>query len=107
MTNLATAAAAKDTSTLPAQIAAAKTGDALLKVGEKQYGMAKYPDAIATIQNAMSKGADKNAANILLGQAQIGAGNKDAAIHAFNQVSGDPKATMIAHIWTIYARTAK
>ena len=107
LAGLANAAAAKDASTLPAQIAAAKTGDAMLKVGEKQYGMAKYPDAVATIQNALSKGADKNAGNILLGQAEIGAGSKDAAIHAFNQVSGDPKATMIAHIWTVYARTTK
>jgi tetratricopeptide (TPR) repeat protein len=107
LAGLATAAAAKDAATLGAQIAAAKTGDALLKVGEKQYGIGKYPDAVATLQSALSKGADKNAANILLGQAQIGAGNKDAAIHAFNAVSGDPKAAMIAHIWTVYARTTK
>ncbi|HUB85540.1 MAG TPA: hypothetical protein VL971_07580 [Rhizomicrobium sp.] len=108
LASLATAAAAKDASTLPAQIAAAKTGDQMLKIGEKQYGMGKYPDAISTIQAAIAKGVtDKNAAEILLGQAQIGAGNKDAAIHSFNQVTGDPKETMIAHIWTIYARTAK
>jgi tetratricopeptide (TPR) repeat protein len=107
LAGLAASAAAKDASTLPAQIAAAKTGDALLKIAEKQYGAGKYPDAIATIQSATAKGADKNAANILLGQSQIGAGNKDAAIRAFNQVSGDPKATMIAHIWTVYARTTK
>jgi hypothetical protein len=108
LAGLATAAAAKDAATLPAQIAAAKTGDQMLKIAEKQYGMGKYPDAIATIQSATAKGvSDKNAANILLGQAQIGAGNKDAAIHAFNQVSGDPKAAMIAHIWSVYARTTK
>jgi tetratricopeptide (TPR) repeat protein len=107
LAGLATAAATKDAATLPAQVAAAKTGDALLKVAEKQYGMGKYPDAIATIQSAMSKGADKDAANILLGQSQIGAGNKDAAIHAFNQVTGNPKAAMVAHIWTVYARTTK
>jgi tetratricopeptide (TPR) repeat protein len=108
LAGLAAAAAAKDAATLPAQIAAAKTGDAMLKVAEKQYGMGKYPDAITMIQNAVSKGVtDKNAANILLGQVQLAAGNKDAAIHAFNQVSGDPKSGMIAHIWTVYARTAK
>ncbi len=108
LAGLASAAAAKDAATLPAQIAAAKTGDAQIKIAEKQYGFGKYPDAIATIQSATAKGVtNKNAAAILLGQAQIGAGNKDAAIHAFNQVSGDPKATMIAHIWTVYARTTK
>lgn len=108
LAGLATAAAAKDASTLPAQIAAAKTGDQMLKIGEKQYGMGKYPDAIATIQAAIAKGvSDKNAAEILLGQSQIGAGNKDAAIHSFNQVTGDPKEAMIAHIWTVYARTTK
>jgi tetratricopeptide (TPR) repeat protein len=108
LAGLATAAATKDAATLPAQIAAAKTGDAMLKIGEKQYGMGKYPDAISTIQAAIAKGVtDKNAAQILLGQSQIGAGNKDAAIHAFNQVTGDPKEMMIAHIWTVYARTMK
>ncbi len=108
LAGLASAAAAKDASTLPAQIAAAKTGDAMLKVGEKQYGMGKYPDAVTTIQGAITKGvADKNAANLLLGQAQLGAGSKDAAVHSFNQVSGDPKAQTIAHVWTIYARTTK
>ena len=107
LAGLAAAAAAKDAATRSAQLAAAKTGDQLLKVAEKQYGMGKYPDAIATIQTAMSKGADKNAANILLGEAQIGAGNQSAALHAFNQVSGDPKAMMIAHIWSVYARTMK
>jgi tetratricopeptide (TPR) repeat protein len=108
LAGLATAAAAKDAATLPAQIAAAKTGDAMLKIGEKQYGMGKYPDAISTIQAAIAKGVtDKNAANVLLGQAQLGAGNKDAAVHSFNQVSGDPKEAMIAHIWTVYARTTK
>jgi tetratricopeptide (TPR) repeat protein len=108
LAGLAASAAAKDAVTLPAQIAAAKTGDAMLRVAEKEYGMGKYPDAIAMIQKAVSKGvSDKNAANILLGQAQLGAGNKDAAIHAFNQVSGDAKAQMIAHIWTVYARTSK
>src|SRR5262249_30300745 len=83
LAGLAAAAATKDASTLPAQIAAAKTGDQMLKIAEKQYGMAKYPDAIATIQSATGKGVtDKNAANILLGQAQLGAGSKDAAVHA-------------------------
>lgn len=108
LASLATAAAAKDAATLAAQIAAAKTGDQMLKIGEKQYGMGKYPDAISTIQAAIAKGVtDKNAAEILLGQAQVGAGNKDAAIHSFNQVTGDPKEVMIAHIWAVYARTTK
>jgi hypothetical protein len=108
LAGLATAAAQKDAATLAQQTAAAKTGDAQLKIGEKLYGLGKYPDAVTTIQAAIAKGVtDKNAANILLGQAQIGAGSKDAAIHSFNQVTGDPKQTMIAHIWTVYARTSK
>ena len=102
------AAAAKDAATLAAQTAAAKTGDAMVKLGEKLTGMGKAADAVTTIQAGIQKGvSDANDAQMRLGQAQLAAGQKDAALHAFNAIKGDPKQLMIAHIWSIYARTGK
>jgi hypothetical protein len=40
-----------------------------------------------------------------LGQAQLAAGQKDAAIRTFGAIKGDPKQEMVAHIWSLYART--
>jgi hypothetical protein len=111
LAGVAQAAAAKDVTSLPATIKAAnstKNGDLLVRLGENYTGMGKFPDAISAIQAGMAKGVtDPNEAQIRLGEAQLGAGQKDAAIHSFAQVKGNPKAVMIAHIWSLYARTSK
>ena len=108
LAGLAQAAAAKDMATLAAQTAAAKTGDAMVKLGEKLTSMGKGPDAVTMIQNGIQKGVtDPADAQIRLGQAQLVAGQKDAAVRSFGAVKGDPKEVMIAHIWSVYARTAK
>jgi hypothetical protein len=84
---------------------AAKNGDALVKLGEDLWGNAKYPDAIAAIQAGIKKGpTDKANAQIRLGMAYLGAGQKEAAQHAFAQVKDDPNQAMIAHLWALYAR---
>jgi len=106
LVGMAQAGAAKDVATIAAQAAAAKTGDAMVKLGEKYTGMGRAQDAITIIQAGIQKGVtDAADAQMRLGQAQFAAGQKDAAIRTFGAVKGDAKQTMIAHIWSVYART--
>jgi len=110
--NLAKTQAAKDTAGFDAMQKAAdsaKTGDADVKLGEEYWGFARYSDAISTIQNGIKKGVSDSAnAQIRLGQAYLGAGQKDAALRAFNAVTKDSgNAQVIAHLWSVYARTSK
>ena len=100
-TNDANADAAK-----AGQVLATGNGEALVKLGEDLWGRAKFPDALAAIQKGIGKGVtDKANAQIRLGQAQLGAGQKDQAIRSFANADGDPKAKVIGHLWEIYART--
>lgn len=106
---LAQANAAKDAANLPnltKAANAAKNGDLLVKLGENLTGMGKAQDAITTIQAGIKKGVtDANDAQMRLGQAYLAAGQKDDAVRAFNSVKGDPKAEMVAHVWSLYTRT--
>ena len=108
--NLAKAQAAKDSAGFGAMqkaADAAKTGDADVKLGEEYWGFGRYSDALSTVQSGIKKGvSDKANAQIRLGQAYLGAGQKDAAERAFNSVTKDDgNAQVIAHLWSIYART--
>lgn len=109
LVGLAKAAAAKDTANLAnltKQANAAKNGDLLVKLGENLTGMGKTDDAVNTIQAGIKKGVtNAGDAQMRLGQAQLAAGQKDAAVHTFNGIKGDPKQEMVAHIWSLYART--
>jgi TolA-binding protein len=81
-------------------------GDALVKAGEDAWGQGKFADAVKLVQSGIAKGpSDKANAQIRLGMALLGAGQKDQAVRAFAAVDGDPKAKVIAHLWEIYART--
>jgi hypothetical protein len=107
LAGLAQASAAKDTATLAQQAAAAKTGDAMVKLGEKYTGMGKGPDAVNEIKAGIAKGVtDAGDAQIRLGQAYLAAGQKSDALHAFNSVKTGNNQT-IAHMWALYARTSK
>jgi Tfp pilus assembly protein PilF len=67
--------------------------------------MGKFPDAIKTIQAGIAKGVtDPDNAQIRLGMAYLGAGQKDAAVKAFNAAKNNPNQAMIAHLWALYAR---
>ncbi len=86
---------------------AAPQGDALVKIGEDQWGQGKAKDAIATIQDGLKKPlTDKSNAQIRLGMAYLGAGQKADAVKAFDAVKGPAgdKGAMIAHLWSLYAR---
>jgi tetratricopeptide (TPR) repeat protein len=108
--NLAKANAAKDLPNLPAMekaADAAKTGDADVKLGEELIGFGKGQDAVTAIQSGIRKGVDdKNNAQVRLGQAYLAAGQRDAAVSAFNKVDkNDAGWSTIGHIWALYART--
>jgi hypothetical protein len=109
LVGLTKAAAAKDAANLPnlmKQANAAKNGDLLVKLGENLTGMGKTDDAINTIQSGIKKGVtNAGDAQMRLGQAQLAAGQKDAAVRTFNGIKGDPKQEMVAHVWSLYART--
>ena len=108
LAGMAQAAATKDTATLAQQTAAAKTGDAMVKLGEKLTGMGKAPDAVNLIQAGIKKGVtDENDAQIRLGQAYQAAGQKDQALRAFAAVKNDPKQQVVARVWSLYTRTSK
>jgi len=106
---LAQTNAAKDVANLAKTTQAAnasKNGDLLVKLGEDLTGMGKAQDAVNAIQAGIKKGVtDSNDAQMRLGQAYLAAGQKADAVKAFNAVKGDPKAEMVAHVWSLYART--
>ncbi len=84
---------------------AAKNGDPLVKLGEDYCGMGRYKDAVDAIEAGLKRGvSDPDNAQIRLGQALYGAGQKDAALRAFAKASGSPNAQMTAHLWSLYVR---
>jgi tetratricopeptide (TPR) repeat protein len=85
---------------------AAPNGDALVKLGEDTWGQGRYPDAVKLIQAGIQRGpTDRDNALIRLGVAYFSAGQKDQAVRSFEKADGDPKQKIIAHLWTIFART--
>jgi hypothetical protein len=105
LSNTAKAQAAADAANLAKATASAATGDALVKLGESQWGIGKAPDTIRLVQAGIKKGVtDKDNAEIRLGMGYLGAGQKDAAQHAFSAARDDPKEAIIAHLWSLYSR---
>src|SRR5215469_1679672 len=104
---LAKTQAAADEANMAKNLAAAQAapkGDALVKIGEDQWGQGKAKDAVATIKAGIAKGVDdKNNAQIRLGMALIGAGQKADAQKALDAVKGPDtdKSVMVAHLWSL------
>jgi tetratricopeptide (TPR) repeat protein len=100
--------AAQQQASLAQRMAAAQkapNGDPLVKIGEELWGQGKFSDALGAIQAGIKKDKiDMNNAQIRLGMAYLGAGQKDAAVRAFGKVSGDAKWTTMARIWSLYAK---
>ena len=87
-------------------VMASGNGEALVKLGEDMWGQNKFPDALSLVQKGIAKGVtDQSNAQLRLGMAYLGAGQKEAAVRAFSGADGDPKAKVIGHLWEIYART--
>lgn len=93
---------------MAAAAAKARTGDDAVKLGVEMAGAGHAQDGISQIQAGIQKGvADKGDAQIQLGIAYLDAGQKDAAINAFNAVpQTDTNNAMIAHFWALYARNS-
>jgi hypothetical protein len=102
--NTAKAQAAADTANL-AKASASANGDALVKLGEQQWGAGKPQDTVRLVQAGIAKGvSDKDNAEVRLGMGYLAAGQKDAAVRAFDAARNDPKWQVIAHLWALYAR---
>ena len=86
---------------------AAKTGDADIKLAAQYWGLGRYQDAQAAAKAGIAKGVtDTNLAQIRLAMADIGLHQRDAAVHALNAVANPkPGDAILAHLWSIYART--
>ena len=88
-----------------AQLAAAKTGDELTKVGQLYFSAGDYAQASAALQKAVAKGGltDADSVNMLTGIALKRKGDKAAAMKAFDAVK-DPKFAEVAKLWKTAAR---
>lgn len=74
---------------LNAAAKSAQSGTALLRVGDRLYGLGEYAKAVELYRQAMGKpGVDSNVANMHIGMALAGAGDKAGAVNAFNAVGG-------------------
>jgi hypothetical protein len=103
--NRAKGQAASDAASFAQASASAKTGDALVKLGEAQWGIGRGQDTVRLVQAGIQKGvSDKDNAQIRLGMGYLGAGQRDSAVRAFGAARTDPKEAVIAHIWALYAR---
>jgi predicted negative regulator of RcsB-dependent stress response len=89
-----------------AELAAAEKGAAVptafLRVGDRYYGAGNYAKAADLYRQALAKGADKDLANLRLGEALAMAGDKAGATAALNAVSG-PQGE-IAKYWLVYVQ---
>jgi len=71
-------------------------------LGLALLSMQQYPQAIEALNGALKKGGLQNPADtqLLLGIAQLKAGNKDEALKGFHAVKGDPKYERLASLWS-------
>ena len=83
----------------------ALTGTAMVRVGDRYFGMGQYAKAADLYRKALAKGGvDKDIANVHLGMALARSNDKAGATAAFNAVTG-PRAE-IAKYWLLYLQGA-
>jgi len=89
---------------LVAAIKTAQTPTALLRIGDRYYGLGEYAKAADVYRQVLTKpGADTGMANLHLGMALARAGDKAGATAALNAVSG-PRSE-IAKFWLLYLQS--
>ena len=88
------------------EAARASNGQQDVGLGLAYYGYQQYDKAVQALTQGIAKGGLKSAgeAQLLLGIAQLKAGNKDAAIKSFKSVKGDPTLERLATLWSLRAR---
>jgi hypothetical protein len=86
--------------------AAGKSGDADLAVGQVHLSLGDAASAVKAIQRGISKGNVTNPAEaqLVLGIAQLRAGNKSEAAKAFKAVKGDADLERVAKLWALRAK---
>jgi tetratricopeptide (TPR) repeat protein len=82
----------------------APAGSTLMGVGDRMYGIGEYAKAADIYRQAMTRGADKDLANLHLGMALARAGDKAGATVAFNAAGGAQAGT--ARYWLLYVQKA-
>jgi tetratricopeptide (TPR) repeat protein len=80
----------------------ATSGMALLRIGDRYYGMGDYAKAADLDRQAKARGVDPSLADLHLGMALARAGDKAGATAAFNGVTG-PLAD-VAKFWLVYVQ---
>jgi tetratricopeptide (TPR) repeat protein len=89
---------------LAAAAKTAQSGMALLRVGDRFYGLGEYAKAADIYRQAMAKpGVDKNLANLNIGTALAAAGDKAGATAAFSSVTGTHAE--VAKFWLAYLQS--
>lgn len=88
--------------------AAAKTGDKDVSLGLAYLSYEQYPKAVEALNRGLTKGGVRNEpeARLLLGIAQLKAGNKDEAAKTFQQVKGNATLERLANLWSLHAKQA-
>jgi tetratricopeptide (TPR) repeat protein len=89
---------------LEASAKTATTSVALVRIGDRFYGLGDYARAAELYRQAVAKGGDTGLANLHLGMALARAGDKAGATAALNAVTG-PNAD-IAKYWLLYVGRA-
>jgi tetratricopeptide (TPR) repeat protein len=86
--------------------AAAKDGNDLVKVGLNYVYEGKADKGLPLVEQGIKKGGLKRPedAKLLLGEAQLYAGQKQKAVQTFKDVKGNDGAADIARLWVLNAR---
>src|SRR5262249_35928686 len=81
----------------------AQSGMALLRIGDRYYGMGDYAKAVELSRSSMGKpGVDPAMANLHIGMALTRAGDKAGATTALNAVTG--ARADVAKFWLAYLK---
>ncbi len=104
-------AAARDQASLSKaarEAALSSSGNQDVGLGLAYYGYQQYDKAIQALTQGIAKGGlkDPSQAHLLLGIAQLKAGDKTAALKAFKSVKGDATLQRLATLWSLRARQA-
>ena len=89
-----------------AEAAAAKDGDALVKVGLNYVYEGNTAKGFPLIEQGLRKGGLKRPedSKLRLGEAQLQAGQKQRGVQTLREVKGHDGAADIARLWVLYAR---
>ncbi|HVM22597.1 MAG TPA: hypothetical protein VM308_04770 [Sphingomicrobium sp.] len=104
---LITSVRSKPKATAADLAAAAKTaqsGAALLRIGDRYYGLGDYAKAVEMYRAAQARGVDASTVNLYIGMALARAGDKAGATAAFNSVSGGLAG--VAKFWLLHLQQA-